>query len=210
MAASVGSLASLDHARRAGGVGLRHRLQAELDELAAALAERLRVAEDALDGLAAWRRAPPSADGARAGSARRRCRDRRRAAGDGCRRRGRRPSSRWGSWQGALRPPSPPAARPRTSGRRRLPCRGTPRGRRGANWRPARPDRRCASAAGLLVAVMWARGSLPRWRLNCWRPFYALTEGPPQAVTPRSPKPLPNQRRSKRRQLPRQGDIVRP
>ncbi len=41
------------HARRARRIGLGHRLQAELDQLAAALAQRLRVAQDALDGLQA-------------------------------------------------------------------------------------------------------------------------------------------------------------
>ena len=139
-----GSLASRDHARGAGGVGLRHRLEAELAQRAAALAERLRVAEHALDGL--QRRARQRhqlvahaqevlADDVAA---------RRRAAGGGCRRRAPRPSSRSGSWRSARRRPSPPPAHPRRWRRRPARGRGTPRGRPDASWRRARPDRRCA------------------------------------------------------------------
>ena len=110
MAAIVRSFALGDDARRARRVGFRHRLQSELAQRAAALAERLRMAQHALDRSRGSRRASPSAGGARAGSARRRCRDRRRAADDGCRRRGRRPNSRSGSWRSGRRPTSPPAS----------------------------------------------------------------------------------------------------
>ncbi|CAN1722624.1 protein of unknown function [Hyphomicrobium sp. 1Nfss2.1] len=93
--------------------------------------------------------APPATGVARAGSAPRRCRDRRPAAGDGCRQRAPPPSSRSGSLPAVLRQPSPPAAHPRTSGTRPPPCPETLHGKRGASSHPARPDRRYAQRRAL-------------------------------------------------------------
>ena len=134
-----------DHARRAGRVGLRHRLEAELEQLAAALAQRLRVAEHALDGLQRCARQRHQlvahaqevlADDVEIGVGQQ-VMDVGDAAGDRVldRDHGEPRFARLHRLQ----------ARPRRSGRRRLPCRETPHGRRDASWRRARPDRRFAS-----------------------------------------------------------------
>ena len=152
-----------DEAGGAGRVGLRHRLDAELAQGVAALAERLGVRQRRLDrqqrGARQRQQLMAHAQEVLADD----IAGRRPAAGGGCRPRAPPPSSRSGSWRSAPRRPSRRPAHPRRWRTPRPRGRETPRGRPGASWRRARPGRRraasaCARSAGARFALAEAAG----------------------------------------------------
>ena len=150
-----------DDARASRRIARDDRLDAELADDAAALAERVDVALDGLDvgkpGAArrhqlVMDRHEPFADDEQARTA---------AADDGCRRRGRRPNSRSGSSRDRLRPRRSRRVRPRRSGRATARRRDRPRRWRYGSSRQARPGMRFSA---FLSCALMAQALASIWR----------------------------------------------